>query len=414
MALKQTPAYVKNSFYLFLIQLSGYLVPILELPILSRALGPEKYGHILFANSLALLCAVFIEYGFNLYATRVVSQNREDKSVLGSLFFNIMLAKIIITFSLFLIILGFWAFTSTIDIFSPSMLGLILLFMMAYGFSPYWYFQGREKIFVISVVELSLRFGMLICLYIFINHPEDFFKAFLIQAVFGTINTSFQSFLVMKNTDFVAPKIKQALGLLKDSFHTFIFRGAQNIGNSMYTTVLGVLGSPYQVGIFSPVEKLVRAGVSFINPVATAAYPHMVSSFESDVVGAKKQGYKILGFATVLSLIGASVGFLLAGPVIKFLFTDAFSESIGVLKWLVWLIPLRIYGQYISILFLIPNKLERVSSLAIVVSLILSLILSILLIPHIGVLGVVYSVLFVEGLQALFLSFVLFKTARPF
>ena len=161
-------------------------------------------------------------------------------------------------------------------------------------------------------------------------------------------------------------------------------------------------------------EKLVRAGVSFINPVATAAYPHMVSSFESDVVGAKKQGYKILGFATVLSLIGASVGFLLAGPVIKFLFTDAFSESIGVLKWLVWLIPLRIYGQYISILFLIPNKLERVSSLAIVVSLVLSLILSIILIPHMGVLGVVYSVLFVEGLQALFLSFVLFKTARPF
>ena len=87
---------LSNSVWLTAAHLSGFVIPLLELPILTRALGPEVYGAVLFALSLALAFSLVVEYGFNLSASREVAVSVGDPERIAQIVGNVFLAKLII------------------------------------------------------------------------------------------------------------------------------------------------------------------------------------------------------------------------------------------------------------------------------------------------------------------------------
>ena len=52
----------KNVSLLLVAQLVSYLIPILEIPILAKALGVDQYGQVLIIQTTALLCSLIVEY----------------------------------------------------------------------------------------------------------------------------------------------------------------------------------------------------------------------------------------------------------------------------------------------------------------------------------------------------------------
>ena len=87
---------VVASNYLSLLVLQGayYILPLLILPFLVRILGAEKFGLVMFAQSLATFLTVFVDFGFNLSGTREISLARDDKQKLSEIFSAIMIIKI--------------------------------------------------------------------------------------------------------------------------------------------------------------------------------------------------------------------------------------------------------------------------------------------------------------------------------
>lgn len=51
--------YLKTWAYFF-VQLFGYLVPILEIPVLARSLGVQEYGKVVLIQSVALLSSLVV------------------------------------------------------------------------------------------------------------------------------------------------------------------------------------------------------------------------------------------------------------------------------------------------------------------------------------------------------------------
>jgi PST family polysaccharide transporter len=88
----------KNMSLLFFVQLFGYLVPILEIPVLARSLGAQEYGKVVLVQSIALLSSLVVEYGFSLSAARQVSLMKTDVSILSKIFGEVLSAKLMITF----------------------------------------------------------------------------------------------------------------------------------------------------------------------------------------------------------------------------------------------------------------------------------------------------------------------------
>ncbi|WP_148058992.1 oligosaccharide flippase family protein, partial [Pseudomonas chlororaphis] len=87
---------LKNMGLLFSVQLCGYLIPILEIPVLARALGVQEYGKVVLIQSVALLTSLVVEYGFSLSGSRQVAIARDDSGALARIFGEVLSAKLLI------------------------------------------------------------------------------------------------------------------------------------------------------------------------------------------------------------------------------------------------------------------------------------------------------------------------------
>src|SRR5579884_4227085 len=54
------------------------IIPLLSLPLLTRALGPAGWGMVAFVMALGDLIVILIEFGFNRSATREIARHRDS------------------------------------------------------------------------------------------------------------------------------------------------------------------------------------------------------------------------------------------------------------------------------------------------------------------------------------------------
>ncbi|HDW3666810.1 TPA: oligosaccharide flippase family protein, partial [Escherichia coli] len=69
---------LKNIFFLFLIQISNYIFPLLTLPYLVRVLGASQFGSLMLAQALIQYFITVTEYGFNLSATKKIALSKSQ------------------------------------------------------------------------------------------------------------------------------------------------------------------------------------------------------------------------------------------------------------------------------------------------------------------------------------------------
>jgi PST family polysaccharide transporter len=88
----------KNTMLLTIIQLCSYIIPLVELPFLASVLSVEVLGQIIFLQAIALTLSFFVEYGFNLTASRSLAQNIQyhDDLIRAKLIGRVFQAKIIL------------------------------------------------------------------------------------------------------------------------------------------------------------------------------------------------------------------------------------------------------------------------------------------------------------------------------
>jgi len=75
---------LSNFISLSVLQVVGFVLPILVIPYLIIVLGVEKFGLVAFAQAFMTYFVVFTDYGFNLSATRDISIHRDNNLKISS------------------------------------------------------------------------------------------------------------------------------------------------------------------------------------------------------------------------------------------------------------------------------------------------------------------------------------------
>ena len=88
----------QNVIFMSILQFVRLTIPLLMIPFLVKAVGVEKYGIIIFAQTLVLYFMIILNFGFEMSATKSVSINRSNNNKLSEIFTSILLIKIIIFF----------------------------------------------------------------------------------------------------------------------------------------------------------------------------------------------------------------------------------------------------------------------------------------------------------------------------
>jgi len=392
-------AIFRNASVLSVAHIVGYVIPLLEIPILARALGPHAYANVVFFQSVALLSSLVVEYGFNLSASRQVALARNDQTSLSRIFSDVSLAKAILSVIVIATLVTLMFATSSQGIVSgQEMIFWSFIYFVAFGFSPFWYFQGRERMVGVVILELGLRSAGLFFLYFLVKSNLDAALALAIMSSVGVANTVLSTAWCFREIGVSAISLRGAITQIRQGFHIFLYRSSNNILLSAAPPVLAFSAGQSALAVFVPAEKVIRGVVGLVTPVLTAFFPHF-----SRGLAVSGRHYLHHGWAVVFSV--ALAGTLAAlflwflGPTLLTLVLGAQYALAGkLLLWFVWLIPLRMTNQALGMALLIPARKDRVASGLLMAFSGLALGFGGALATQIGALGMVIGFIVAEGL----------------
>ncbi len=267
---------LSNFFSLSAIQGVNMILPLITLPYLVRVLGVENFGLVNFTLSIVMYFNILVSFGFELSATRNISIHRNNAKKIGKIFSAVMTIKIILavmSFSILSILLV------TIDSLKENILLYYATFGIVIGnvIFPSWFFQGMERMKYITYINVTSRIAFTICIFVFVKESTDFIYVPILNSLGAIIGGFYSLWLVFKLFDMklVAPSNKMILLQLKDSYHFFLSRMADNGSRYYATTIIGIYFGNVAVGYYAMVEKLFHAFMSLGSVVSQVLYPYM-------------------------------------------------------------------------------------------------------------------------------------------
>lgn len=280
----------RNIFSLFILQGSNYFITFLTLPYLTRVLGVEGFGIYSLTLSIAQYFVILIDFGFNLSASKRIAEHQDDPEYISKVFFETIYAKSILCL---ISIVGIIIFAS-LNAYSVIRSELIYTVIMLIGtvLMPIWFFQGIEKLSVVTKLMVFSRLALLPLFFIFVRSDADVKYAIIIQSSLSLFAGLIAIIYIYKQNlikavNFTSLKIVHTL---KDSFPIFIAALSNSLYTMSTTVIIGIFSNVYEVSIFTAADRMKGAILGVFLILGNAFYPRI----NSLLVNNKDQAYSLI------------------------------------------------------------------------------------------------------------------------
>lgn len=389
---------VSNFFYLSLLQVAGYLFPLLTLPYLAKVIGIEGFGKIAFASAVMVWIQTVADWGFNYTATRDVAKNRDNKEKVSEIFSNVLWARcllmiISLTF-LSLLILVIPKFRESADVLYAT-----FLLIPGHILFPDWFFQALERMKYITVLNLLSKLIFTIAVFIVIKQKEDYLLQPLLVSLGYIISGIIAMYYIILRWKYKLqrPSVSKAICTIKNSTDVFINNLMPNLYNSFSSILLGFIGGDIANGKLDAGNKFSQLAQQFMQIVSRVFYPFLSRRIDKHGAFVKLN----LSIAAGISL----VLFLMAPILIKLFFTEEFYDSIPVLRILsisiIFFTLSNTYGTNYMIIEGYEHQLRNITA----ISSIIGLLISFPLIYYFNFIGAALTICITRGILGLSITY---------
>ena len=337
---------MENYFFMTVLQILNMCFYLLIYPFLIRTLGQEGYGLYAYAASMVFLFITFVNFGFDLPAAQQVALHSDDKQVLRSVLSCVQTAKIYIEM---IAVLCFAVIMLINPIMgnAPCVFWITFLQTLTFILFPQWYYQGLQKMKMVTYIQFGFRLLSLPFIFIFIKSPQDVWVFALITSLASVLG-GITAWLMIRYCDGIKiywasiPAVKRAY------LEAVPFCGSNIIGVAKEQGMILMAGSflgMADVAIYDLANKIMLIPRTIFSKLNDALYPKMV------VRGDKETNRRVLLYEVVLG-IGAMLCVALFGPLAVYVLGgEQMMSSYGVtvilsftiLSWLVVGVFLQFY-----------------------------------------------------------------------
>ncbi|MEE1093884.1 MAG: flippase [Bacteroidales bacterium] len=316
---------IANFGYLSLLQVAGYVFPLITMPYLARVIGAEGFGKIAFAAAIMVWFQTIADWGFNYTATRDVAKNRDDKEKVSEIFSNVLWARI---FLMFVSFVALSICVMTIPKLRENADVIMISFLMIPGhiMFPDWFFQAMERMKYITILNIISKTLFTIAIFLFIKERDDY----ILQPLFTSLGfvvsgiIAMYYILVKWNIRLHFTSFKVIIKTIKSSTDVFINNLMPNLWNALSTILLGFLWGNVANGILDAGKKFQQTCGGLFGVVTRVFYPFLSRRIDQHRLYAKVS--MSLAFVMMLLL------FVFAPIIIDIFFGEEFSESVIVLR----------------------------------------------------------------------------------
>jgi PST family polysaccharide transporter len=353
-------AILGNAFWLTLVQLLNYVLPVITLAVIAPSFGSSVFGIYAAVSAYAAYVGLVVNYGFNLTGPLRLAKIRDNMTSASNYVCAVIASQLLlaaISSLLYILVL----MSLPLDVTTKSAASIMLIQVIANSLTPQWVFLGFEQLRSFSLLQLSLRLGAVLIIIWTIRSPRDLLLLTSINAITAII-TAVASFGLLRplGIRWYVPTGTTVIAMLREAFRLFISSLAVNL----YTTtnviiVAGVLG-PSAAGAFALADRLGRAASDVLRPVMNAVYPFVCRisgrTETNDERGTKHFFFRVL-------LIGSAglsmVLFLFAPLIVQVIGGVGYQDAVAVLRYMA-ILPLMIaLANIFGYQTMIPLRMDR-------------------------------------------------------
>ena len=371
----------KNAMALWLVQVANYLIPIAVIPYVTRILGVERFGDVCYAQNLVAYLAILVNFGFDYSATQDIANHRGDKQAVQVIYSMVMSCKF------FLFILSLFVMMILYFILSPVQADPVLyfwacLFNLSLVLLPSWYFQGKEQMQKLSLLNFLSKFLGAIAVFCFVkssNHASLYLAILAVSSiVIGLVS--------MRWTPIFSIRAIMGNNLARKVFYKSVPVFITNLATSLYNlaglTIIGFMLTTYDVGIYAGSLKIIQACIMLaVMPFTVALFPRVSRLFNETPDLGWSLFRKIMLVTVCAGILMVGVIYVFAPILVRVLLGEDFIESVEQVRLMAGIPALVLWCTMITVQGLYGLQLQRFTPWIAILSGLVSVIINITLIP---------------------------------
>ena len=326
---------LQNFLFLALIQSSTVLISIISMPLLIQSIGAEQFGWVNLSLSVIIVFNILVGFGFNLSAPREVALNQSDKDALSQLVSNVFSAKLFLatvaTAAILIAAYGFQLFAGY-----RTILTLSVLLLYSEAIFPLWFFQGMEKMKLVSVATIFSKLLFLMGIVLFVRSPEQSLWVNFMLGLFGLgVNLFLMAYIQgVLGIRFFSPQFSSIWKSLKENLLLFFSNLASHISINGGLIILSFFATAETLGLYSLAERVIMILRLFPALVIQAVFPNAAKLYASDRPAFFSFLRKVYLATLILGGLISTAAYLAAPWIIQVLSRDQLGDSVIYLRLL--------------------------------------------------------------------------------
>lgn len=387
---------IQNAISLMFIQATNFLVPIITLPYLLRIIGIEKFGIMSYALTIMTYLTIFVDYGFNLSATKLIAIYREDKKKKSELFSEILFTKMFLFFISILVIILLCLFIEKVKT-SYSLYLIGSLYILGNAITPTWFYQGVEQMKYITYSNAFSKIIQLLIIYIYIKQPEDYKYTIGIMGTTNIISALYNNWVAIEKFELKLYFVKftSVIKQIKDGLSYFLPNLTISLVNSTTILLLGFYVNSLDIGDYSLAEKIVFGMWTIMAVFSQAIYPK-VCRLAQDDFNKLNQFLKLSCLPFILLMIIICISIFLSADYIIFIVAGHYQEKASIVLKMLSIVPIIVSLNIPAYQILLAYNLKKYYSIIFNSAYFMNLVIGILLIKSYGIIGAAANMILIQ------------------
>ena len=387
-----------------ILQLANYIVPLIVVPFVTRALGKEVFGQVSYAQNIIAYLTLLVTYGYEYSATGDVALARDNKHKLRTIFWTVIRSRMrLFALSLLLLALAavFWSRIQT-DLLLYLAAALINLGIAVY---PTWFFQGIEQMGKMAVAGFLIKVVGGVFIILLVTTPNDGLLYLLLLSLAYVVVGAGTLWYVVKHFDMHPPCAKEvdsslAKSVRRRGFPIFLNSFFVSLYTMVGLTILGAYVTDAQLGIYAGAYRIIMAIMVVCNaPINIGLFPLMSRRWNESFVAGRKLFVQALGIVAAAGLAISAITYVASPLLVSILLGSEFSEAVVLLKKMAILPLLVMIASLLTVQGLYGLRGEKFVPYIGAAVAIVGLSLNLTLIPPMGEMGAAYAWIGSQGCE---------------
>ena len=375
-----------NSILNIIKTISSIIFPLITFPYISRILQPENVGKVNFGSSYVSYFSLIASLGITTYAIRECSAARENKKRLSKTASEIYSINICTTIIAYVLLVASLVLFRRLDSYRT----LITIQSTAILFTTWgadWLNSAMEDFKYITIRSLVFQIISLILMFLFIKNPDDYLKYAAISVIASCGANLTHIFYRRKYCVVSFTKNMYWNVHFKPILLLFVMIMAQSIFSNADVTMLGLMRSDYEVGIYSTAHKIEGIVSQVVSSLAWVVMPRMSLYFSEgnfDKINAMLK--KSLEVLMIIGLPCIAGSFALSKEIVLIVGGADYLDAALPLSILMLSFAFSLVGgSFLGNMVLIPSKKEGTYMIICCITAAVNVTLNYILIPIGGV-----------------------------